>query len=393
MMDSGGSISATIFNEGVDRFFPLLEVGNLYLISRATIKSRTGNRRFNSIKHDCEMTLNNSSVVVLFDEPDDSIPMQDMNAFKTIAEIESAGDGEMIDMVGIVYNVGEVIEVPSRKDGTILMKRNVTLLDDTGASIDLTLWGETAKNFAVDGGTVLFIKNVKVSEFSGKSLTASRNTRIELEPAVPRVGELKNWFESQNEGLRIHSLSRSGGSGPSPWKNIKQGKEEAVGQEKAVFFRTLATIMFIKHDENAPLYYLACPVEGCNKKVTENGQNWDCTKCGKTYPNYNARYVLSLRISDSSLSDWATAFSDSGVTILNRDANQVKQMRDRGDPELEYIFEKAVYSRFVMTLKAHEEPYNDEQRVKITVQAAERPNYVAESTALLEKIAALNNSQ
>eukprot|EP01123_Difflugia_compressa_P007872 TRINITY_DN2207_c0_g3_i1.p1 TRINITY_DN2207_c0_g3~~TRINITY_DN2207_c0_g3_i1.p1 ORF type:complete len:158 (-),score=25.95 TRINITY_DN2207_c0_g3_i1:168-641(-) len=151
---------------------------------------------------------------------------------------------------------------------------------------------------------------------------------------------------------------------------------------------TKATIMLIKHDENTPLFYLSCPIEECKKKVVLDEQlnTWHCAKCLKNYTTCNARYILSMRIADNTVSEWATAFNDSGVTIMGMDANTLKQRRESQDPTLEFQFALATFVRYNFKIKAHEEMYQDEQRIKLTIQSAHPIDYVEESRLLIQKI-------
>eukprot|EP01123_Difflugia_compressa_P015744 TRINITY_DN9047_c0_g1_i1.p1 TRINITY_DN9047_c0_g1~~TRINITY_DN9047_c0_g1_i1.p1 ORF type:complete len:113 (-),score=7.02 TRINITY_DN9047_c0_g1_i1:3-341(-) len=106
----------------------------------------------------------------------------------------------------------------------------------------------------------------------------------------------------------------------------------------------------------------------------------------KNYPNCNARYILSMRIADNSVSEWATSFNDTGVLIMGIDANSVKQMRDTQDPRIETLFATATFRRYNFKMKAQEELYQDEQRIKLTIQSVQPIDYVQESHMLIEKI-------
>jgi len=233
---------------------------------------------------------------------------------------------------------------------------------------------------------------VKVSEFSGKSLSAGRSTRWDVDPDIPRTHELQTWAETQNFS-NVQSLTKTfaGSSASVPWKTLKAATDEATGQEKASFFNVQATILIINHADNAPLFYTACPAEGCNKKVIQDEQTnmWTCLKCQKNYPNSNARYILSVRIADTTLAQWATAFNDIGTQLLGEEANKIKALRDRTDPELEFIFDKASFRRYNFKIKAQEEIYQDEPKIKFTIQSFEPIDYAQESSNLLQKIAML----
>jgi replication factor A1 len=67
---------------------------------------------------------------------------------------------------------------------------------------------------------------------------------------------------------------------PDEIKTIGQVKDDNIGtSDKTEYFSTRATINFVKHETFS---YPACPTEGCNKKVVEEGDGWRCEKCDRT---------------------------------------------------------------------------------------------------------------
>lgn len=82
-------------------------------------------------------------------------------------------------------------------------------------------------------------------------------------------------------------MSMSSGDSRDPPKTIGEIKEEGIGlNEKVDYFQTRASVAFVKTDT---LSYPACSTDGCNKKVTDQGDGWRCEKCDKTWPSPNYR--------------------------------------------------------------------------------------------------------
>jgi len=78
----------------------------------------------------------------------------------------------MIDICGIIAEVSEA--VTTKRNGSQKVRRIVTLVDDTGYSIRLTLWARIVDRLtSADLHKVVAIKNVRVSDYLGKSLHAS----------------------------------------------------------------------------------------------------------------------------------------------------------------------------------------------------------------------------
>jgi replication factor A1 len=79
---------------------------------------------------------------------------------------------------------------------------------------------------------------------------------------------------------------------PSEVKTIGEVKTAQLGyNDKPDYFTTQGTIGFIKQESFG---YPACAnPEGCNKKVNDNGDGWQCEKCDRKWDNPIWRYVHS----------------------------------------------------------------------------------------------------
>lgn len=200
-----------------------------------------------------------------------------------------------------------------------LEKRDLTIVDDSNQSIRLTLWGRQAMSFPGKQGTVVAIKNAKVGDFggtfflwkalwcyltlmhlSGRSLSALSSSMLSIDPDIQECHQLSSWYASGGESAEFHSFAGSmgggmggGGGRKDVFKTVSQIKDENLGQgEKPDYFNLRGTVVYIR-DEN--IAYPACPTEGCNKKLIEEGaQSWRCEKCQKTFERPNYRWVASF---------------------------------------------------------------------------------------------------
>lgn len=73
----------------------------------------------------------------------------------------------MSDVIAIVKDVGPITEINSQKLNRTLQKRELTLVDESKASIALTLWGKQAESYDAEDAPVVAFKGVKVGEFRG----------------------------------------------------------------------------------------------------------------------------------------------------------------------------------------------------------------------------------
>lgn len=126
------------------------------------------NKKFSSIKNEYELSLDSNTTIQETQESDSSIPNM-LYSFTPIREITECQKDEVIDVLGIVLQTGEVKNI-STKAGKDLAKRNVVIFDATSTSIEFTLWGEKAEHIAWHESEhpVLAVKCVKVSDFNGQ---------------------------------------------------------------------------------------------------------------------------------------------------------------------------------------------------------------------------------
>ena len=65
--------------------------------------------------------------------------------FRKIEEVENESPNTVIDVVGIVESVQSSVTI-QKKDGTETQKRGMLLRDQTGRSVELSMWGNLAEN-------------------------------------------------------------------------------------------------------------------------------------------------------------------------------------------------------------------------------------------------------
>lgn len=128
-----------------------------------------------------------------------------------------------------------------------LTKRDITLVDQSGVGVKLTVWGETAqKPSSTFQDAILAIKGIKVplptamplfpssipspnltpslpsflpsfpaqlGDFGGRSLSAWSSTRISYNPDIPEATVLREWYNSTGKTAATETITQSGGGG------------------------------------------------------------------------------------------------------------------------------------------------------------------------------------
>lgn len=364
MVDESGEIRVTGFNQEVDKFYGLVEVGKVYFVSKASLK--IANKQYTSVKNDYEMTLNGESTIIPCDDGGD-IPMVQCE-FVTIADLESRDKDAIVDVIGVCKSVDEVTRLTTKSNREV-SKRTLNLMDMSGKVVTVTLWGEEAEKFDGSGQPIVAIKAAKLSDFGGRSLSASFSSTLMINPDIPEAYKLRGWYDKEGHALDGQSLTEmrgSGGGANTNWKTLSDVKTEHLGHgEKADYYSCIATIVYLRKEN---CLYQACPSQDCNKKVVDqqNGM-FRCEKCDREFPNFKYRLILSANIADCGDNQWVTCFQESAEAILGQNAAYLGQLKDSNESAFDEVFQNANFNTFVFRNRVKLEMYNDESRIKATV--------------------------
>jgi len=203
-------IRATIFNQAIDKYYNFFNMGKVYTISWGKLK--VADPKWNRCKSQYEMTLDNSSEVALADD-EGEVQVQCFD-FVKIEYLEQVEPNKNVDVIGIVQEVSDVQSLMSKKTGQEHQKADVTIIDDTGYQVRLTLWGNQAVNASreISLHKVVAFRRVRVSDYGGVTLSGPQGTFVE--PKIPETEDLYSWWKSQgSRGTTVRSLSSTGGMG------------------------------------------------------------------------------------------------------------------------------------------------------------------------------------
>jgi replication factor A1 len=413
---AGGETRGTFFGAAVDKFFELLQERRTYTFSGGRVK--TADRRW--VRNaECEITFEENSVITPV-EDDGAVPQMVFD-FKLLSNIAEVPKGASVDIAAIVIEAESAQEVPLRAGGTKL-RINVTLIDDSGVTCRLTLWGDQA-SLPWCEGEVALLKGVKTSDFGGCSLSGNFGSAFLLgEDAVsaaPRASELKQWFLANGTAARgsARSLSSEGPQASAP-QPIAETKAEAArlegpspGGQAPSAYHTIspATVTFMSHDRQP--FYFSCPAEvpdtykneaqpggpqkmrTCMRKTERFGDVWRCSAdhtCEKPTP----RWVLSFDISDHTSSQYVSAFDEAGKSVLGCDASEAAALWEQRDTDMaaaarfEELFKAAQFKRRRMRLRSRKEMWNDEERVKVSLLECRPVAFPTDGRRMLSEIKA-----
>uniref|UniRef100_A0A1A8MUC8 Replication protein A subunit n=2 Tax=Nothobranchius pienaari TaxID=704102 RepID=A0A1A8MUC8_9TELE len=386
IVDESGEIRITAFNNEVDKFFPLVEQGKVYYISKASLKP--ANKQFMKLNNDYEMTLNSNSSIVPC-EDSQGVPTMQCD-FVPIKDLEDRDNDAIVDVIGVCKSAEDVTRITTRANRDV-SKRALSLMDMTGKEVSVTLWGEEAEKFDASGSPVVAIKKARLSDYRGKSLSASFSSTIMVNPDIPQAFCLRAWYDQGGYALDSQSLTETGpatGSSAVNWKTFSEMKKDNLGHgEKADYFSCVATVVFIRKES---CLYQACPSADCYKKVIDqNNGMYRCGKCNKEFPNFKYRLLLSANLADCWDNQWVTCFQETAEVLLGCSAAKLGQLRDTDETAFDEVFQKANFSTHIFKNRVKLETYNDESRVKVTVLEILPVDHREYSRSLLSSISKL----
>lgn len=337
-LDHTGEIRMTCFNDVADKYFDLLQENKVYDISNFQVK--LAKRQYGgSVQNDYEITADVHTVVTpVLDDSISHLPSIHY-AFTPIAQIAEKNKDEVLDVIGVVRECGEIQQITAKTTQRQLIKRDVTIIDSSRSAIKVTFWGKQAEDFSeaqASSNPVLAIKGARVNEYQGRTLSVGDSCKLTINPDIPESHHLRGWFDSNREELSSAQLNNVSAASQAATdrpmrddrKFLSQVKDENLGSnEKPDWFSVLGSVSYIKGD-NANISYMACLTEGCNKKVIEEGPNqYRCERCQNVFDRCDHRYIMTLQISDSTGSTWAQAFNDTGSQIIGKSAEEMYNLK------------------------------------------------------------------
>ncbi|KAI5066413.1 hypothetical protein GOP47_0019037 [Adiantum capillus-veneris] len=397
--EDGTQIRASMFKEAADKFFPKLELGKVYYISKGSL--RVANKQYATVKNDYEMTLHSTSEVEEALDEQTKIPELCYNLVK-IEDLGPCVNGkELVDVIGVVQSVTGIVSIRRKLNNEEVPKRDIVIADESKKTVTVSLWSDMASNEGeklmnmVDESPIVLVKKLRVSDYQGVSLSANSGSILQVNPDIPEAHKLRSWFMSEGKDAQMISAgvnlpgggTRSGSRSMfSDRKFITDIVQSTVGEGKPEYFNVRGYISFIKPEQ--AMWYLAC--QTCNKKVTEDlgSSKFWCEGCQKSYEECNRRYILTVKFADFSAEGWISAFNEQAEVILGHPADKLAEIRSQDGEMKAYSDElkKAVWVPYVLRVSVVQSEYMNEKRQRITVRSISSVNWEEESKYLLEQI-------
>ncbi|KAK1736471.1 replication factor A protein 1 family protein [Skeletonema marinoi] len=393
VLDSSGTdVKCTFFKEAVDKFYNLLEEGRVYTFSGGRLK--VANMQYNTCKSQFEITFDQNSEIHLQDDAEDIQESYDFVKIAALSEMEPSG---FVDILAVVKHVADPAVIVSKKSGKEMTKCELTIQDDSGADVRLTVWGDLAANAQTKFANlpIVAFKRARISDYGGRSLSGSG---CSVNPTIPQANQLRQWWADNGSNTQARSLSSAGGGarGADPFeqrKTVSSIKEEQLGyNEKPDWLSFKATITFLKKDKagDEGAWYTACfnsgdPCKNMFKATQTSDGFFHCDKCQQTNEKCVRRFIFSGTVADDTSTSWVSVFNEQAESMFNGvKADELYEKIAEGDRDsYDSTFAKASCTEWIIKCKVKQEHVGDESRVKTSIVSLTPIDYAAESRNLL----------
>ncbi|CAE8627364.1 unnamed protein product [Polarella glacialis] len=378
----GGEIKASLFNNAVDNFGEMLQVGKCFTFSRGTLK--VANRNYSTLSHRYELTFDRDAAVTEanHDSIIDTMKLHICDLRSVQAKILPAN----VDLCGVVVSF-KAPHAFTSKDGKDLVKREIVLADDSCSSMEVTLWSDRAQkeDKEFEGNPVMVIKSVIVKEWgNGRKGSLLETGALLISPSIPEATKVRQWWSQGGSSQTLTALSDGafvGGKAPvgksACLSDIRVASEQATFSEEvfSVVCR-LAIVQTKKQGEEQPLYYMACMElkDGnklpCNRRVDSSG-----------FCAVAPRFNLRCKFSDCEDSTWLTTFHEAAKGALSMEAFELKDLEQNRE-----AMEAAIRHSYFQQpwIRAKPDHYNGESRTNVACVDA-RPVLLREHGRFLLK--------
>ena len=340
---SQSSIKATFWNDDAVKWNDLLVEGSVYTFCKGQVKS--ADKRWNKTGHKFEISFSKETEIV--EQMEDGSIAKESFEFKKISEVDNLHKGDLVDVLGVVIGATDISTIVVKSSGKQKSKREVTLMDDSSASITVTLWenkvnivDESRLQQVISGHVelpiVLACKQLAVDEYNGRRLSLGFEAKVIVDPDLPEAGALRQWFV--NEGITSNPTNLSAaGKTDLPRMSILDVLQASalpdnakLMDDKGLWCSVTATVNNINMDRN--WFWLACPT--CRKKVVPledqvgHGGVHSCQTCNTTVTPIR-KYNLRLEIMDETGSMELQCLGDANLPLMaNVDADRMGRLQE-----------------------------------------------------------------
>lgn len=288
-------IRGTFYNQEVDKYDKIIEVGKVYTFSKGDVK--VSNKQYSQVNHEYEITFRSDSKIVELND-DDEISKNTIYSFIDMNTAKNKSLPYNADFIGVIYDDSGAQPVRQwSKDGISYSKYVFNFADETGNAMQISIFGDAMiKKYPqkmIQKGAVVAMKGVTVKEFAGRSGILQTTGILEMNPlnghdlTKQRTEELQSWWSKTGSipgkmnfiNMTDQSLLGSVGMNKTVPITLEtlRSDVEMIDHEKPVYndvYCYFAKCLTMSRDRGElPVYY-----EACTEKIVRDERETQCNK-------------------------------------------------------------------------------------------------------------------
>ena len=406
LIDNTGSIGITAFGELAQAYFDRIRLHHVYVVSDGHL--RPAHWKYNRSTSFFEMSLDENSVVQEVAD-DGTVGAPKQQKLVKIRDLLRTRANSYVDVLGVVEDISEVEHVFMRSSGQKVMRRTITILDDSKTSVSLILWDDKVnlmKKNEEKSGKVLLVQRARRSYYEGIRLTVGRQAIVTVNPKTEEACRLRTWYFRQTGSLgkaqfdsSILGLTTMGSPFNKDRLTLRMGKqllstartvdEKELGEEKrkdgAVSFIMRGVI--VEFREDITMSYESDP--STKRKIEEIAPGvWYSPFSLRNFSDdmIKRRYALWVRVADETGDAWLCAFDEAARVFLQRSADEMEETRKKDTKKWKSILSDACFRPLIMEIFAKPKTFRGETQQHLVMNRAEFVNFAREGRFVFKEI-------
>lgn len=351
MDEEGITMAASFFDQTALRFFPLLHINQVYEFEGGEIKpEKPQYRKQGSCYH---LTFNERAKVKQLPNGNFRPRSGGLVQLSQLATLVTPTE-KYVDVVAVVHTIHLF------NDGSHYKKRDLELVDPTGYSVQITMWGELAKDIVFDlphtKKPIIYCSCVKLTNFANVTLSAEPGiSEIFINPIDnPFTTEIEQWRNEKYPSIRAFlPLTTSIPPTSTPIRYVSLKSLQAVRESSSFLVR--ARVRIIKADETNLLWFNSCPTARCWTELIERDGQYYCQNCQILFASPIIKYRARLLLSDSVSQVWTIAYDEAGKQLFEVSAFTLKSwsetQADRFQDTLAVLLHRELCCRLQVRIK------------------------------------------
>jgi hypothetical protein len=139
---SGRQIMGTFWRQQADKFHDLLEVDKVYVFSKFQVK--VANKQYATVANDYDIHFNDKTEITESADQEAAGMTAALDLVPLETLLKHVARKAPVDVMGVIIGLGPIGSIKRKSSGDEVAKREVTIVDNGGKSVCLTLWNDNA---------------------------------------------------------------------------------------------------------------------------------------------------------------------------------------------------------------------------------------------------------